>query len=213
MSRFIFQHPKIVVDSEVDMMYNPCLETRKIFGKLNIVLDCILNLAYNSHSKMEIPTERTEKVSVMGYELVEINNFLPKSECDYIIDFYNEYEEHAFQYRDTFPLDIALGSIGDDIERECKKYDKNIFLQTCQVVKWPPGSFMNQHRDMEGDRFAAVLYLNDDYTGGETCFEHTQIIPETGKLVIFSGHELIHSVNKVKDSARYTIAMWFIQDY
>jgi hypothetical protein len=33
LSRFIFQHPKIVVDSGVDIMYNPCLETRKIFGK------------------------------------------------------------------------------------------------------------------------------------------------------------------------------------
>ena len=33
LSRIIFQHPKIVVDSGVDMMYNPCLETRKIFGK------------------------------------------------------------------------------------------------------------------------------------------------------------------------------------
>jgi len=32
LSRFIFQHPKIVVDSQAIMMYNPCLETGKIFG-------------------------------------------------------------------------------------------------------------------------------------------------------------------------------------
>jgi hypothetical protein len=57
LSRIIFQHPKIVVDSGVDIMYNPCLETRKIFGKSNIVLDCMLNVAYNSLSKMEIPIQ------------------------------------------------------------------------------------------------------------------------------------------------------------
>ena len=33
LSRIIFQHPKIVVDSRAHMMYNPCLETRKIFGE------------------------------------------------------------------------------------------------------------------------------------------------------------------------------------
>ena len=33
LSRIIFQHPKIVVDKQVHIMYNPCLETRKIFGK------------------------------------------------------------------------------------------------------------------------------------------------------------------------------------
>ena len=57
LSRFIFQHPKIVLDKQVSVLYNPCLETGKIFGIRKIVLDCILILAYNSHSKMEIPIQ------------------------------------------------------------------------------------------------------------------------------------------------------------
>ena len=68
---------------------------------------------------------------------------------------------------------------------------------------------MDPHKDYKGDVFAALIYLNDDYSGGETCFENTKVIPETGKLVIFSNNDLIHSVNMVKENARYTLALWF----
>ena len=68
---------------------------------------------------------------------------------------------------------------------------------------------MDPHKDPGNDVFAALIYLNDDYVGGETCFENTKVIPETGKLVIFSNHDLLHSVNMVKQNIRYTLALWF----
>ena len=155
-----------------------------------------------------------EKVSVMGSELIEINNFLSKRDCDDIIDFYTKNEKHAaYQYLSYFVMETTPGSIGDAIELECKKYDKNIALDLCQVVRWPPGSFMLEHKDLDKDRFAAVVYLNDDYTGGETCFEHTKVTPETGKLVIFSGNELPHWVSEIKDSNRYTLSIWFRENH
>ncbi len=141
--------------------------------------------------------------------LVEKKNFLLKTECFNFIEFYNSNINESFSYRDTFPLDVSLGPIADDILHECKKYDENILLDTCQIVKWPVGSYMDPHKDYKGDVFAALIYLNDDYSGGETCFENTKVIPETGKLVIFSNNDLIHSVNMVKENARYTLALWF----
>ena len=141
--------------------------------------------------------------------IVEKENFLPKSECVNLIDFYKKNENESFSFRDTFPLDVILDSIGDSILRECKKYDENIILDTCQIVKWPSGSFMEPHLDRDFNVFAALVYLNDDYVGGETCFEHTQIHPKTGKLIFFSGNKIPHAVNMVENKTRYTLALWF----
>ena len=39
--------------------------------------------------------------------------------------------------------------------------------------------------DVHGeDVFAAMLYLNDDFEGGSTVFEHMEVKPETGKLIV-----------------------------
>ena len=142
----------------------------------------------------------------------EKKNFLPKTECSKLIEFYNSNINESFSYRDTFPLNISPDLIAKDILYECKIYDENILLDTCQIVKWPAGSFMKPHTDPPGDVFAAIVYLNDDYIGGETCFEDMQIIPEIGKLVIFSNSELLHWVNTIKKATRYTLALWFIRN-
>lgn len=154
--------------------------------------------------------------------LVEKNDFLSHDECDKLIDFYNVNIKESFTYRDTFPLDISRSHIEQEpliltfigsILQECKEYDENVSLDACQIVKWPVNSFQEPHRDNEGDVLAALVYLNDNYVGGETCFEHTQVVPETGKLVIFSNTKLIHSVNVVKESTRYMLSMWFTYDF
>ena len=141
--------------------------------------------------------------------LVEKKNFLSKTECSNFIDFYNSNIDKSFSFRDTFPLNVSFSSVEDNILHECKKYNENILLDDFQIVKWPVGSYMDPHKDPGNDVFAALIYLNDDYVGGETCFENTKVIPETGKLVIFSNHELLHSVNMVKQNIRYTLALWF----
>jgi len=141
--------------------------------------------------------------------LVEKKNFLSKSECVDLIDFYYKNLNETFSFGDTFPLDVNLGPIEDSILQECKEYDENIILDTCQIVKWPVGSSMDPHTDDDGDVFAAIVYLNDNYVGGETCFRHTHVVPETGKLVFFSSSKITHAVSVVEDSARYTLALWF----
>ena len=72
------------------------------------------------------------------------------------------------------------------------------------VVRWTVGTFMKPHidphrPDQEPDLFADVLYLNDDYTGGHTGFEESEIKPETGKLLVFSNSIYKHHVTKIEE--------------
>src|SRR4051794_11977436 len=50
-----------------------------------------------------------------------------------------------------------------------------LFTDLLQIVKWSPGMSMPAHDDnaFEGvghRQFSAIVYLNDDYEGGETYF-------------------------------------------
>lgn len=65
------------------------------------------------------------------------------------------------------------------------------------------GTNLKQHFDQYSDKlvqYAAVLYLNDDYSGGELFFpkKDFKIKPKPGSLVIFPGtEEFEHGVRKV----------------
>ena len=95
----------------------------------------------------------------------------------------------------------------------CKSFDPDIVLDYVGVVRWPSGTFMKPHfdkNDIHGpDVFAAMLYLNDDFSGGHTCFEDFDVAPEPGKLIIFSNSQYLHHVNKVEDGERFVLSFWY----
>ena len=95
----------------------------------------------------------------------------------------------------------------------CKTFDPDIVLDYVGVVRWPIGTFMKPHfdkNDVHGeDVFAAMLYLNDDFEGGSTIFEHFECKPETGKLIIFSNSQYLHHVSKVEKGERYVLSFWY----
>ncbi len=95
----------------------------------------------------------------------------------------------------------------------CKSFDSNITLDYVGVVRWPVGTFMKPHfdkNDVHGeDVFAAMLYLNDEFDGGSTVFEHLEVKPEVGKLIIFSNSKYLHHVSRVEKNERYVLSFWY----
>ena len=95
----------------------------------------------------------------------------------------------------------------------CKTFDPDIILDYVGVVRWPVGTFMKPHfdkNDVHGpDVFAAMLYLNDDFDGGSTIFDHMDVKPEAGKLIVFSNSQYLHHVSKVDKSERYVLSFWY----
>lgn len=97
-----------------------------------------------------------------------------------------------------------------------------------QVLKYNVGGHYAEHVDSEAlwhnvhenkiewkkviDRdISILLYLNDDYEGGELVFpnQHITIKPKAGMLVAFpSNHHFVHGVNPVTKGTRYAMVTW-----
>ena len=97
-----------------------------------------------------------------------------------------------------------------------------LYSDTAQLVRWHKGVELLPHADnVEPDgrpntsphrSFSSLVYLNDDFEGGETYFpgHGIRFKPERGGLVLFgAGTEYVHGVSRVKSGLRYTYAGWF----
>jgi len=83
-------------------------------------------------------------------------------------------------------------------------------LDKVEIVKRTAGSFMGNHVD-KGDSLSFILYLNNNYIGGETVLENEVVItPKTGRLLVFTNGVIPHRVNEIKEGIRYVIAGWFV---
>ena len=100
-----------------------------------------------------------------------------------------------------------------------------IWADTLQLVRWAEGMSMPPHADRANPDgaahafahrdFASILYLNDDYDGGEVYFPalDSSLKPRAGMLVAFTGgwrHE--HAVLKVTRGNRFTMPAFYSFD-
>ena len=88
--------------------------------------------------------------------------------------------------------------------------------------KWEPGAYARIHSDNTDEkgksgaftrsRYAAFLYLNDDFEGGLLRFpdQEISIKPQTGLLAAFDGgFNNMHEVTLLSDGVRYTLGSFW----
>lgn len=103
--------------------------------------------------------------------------------------------------------------------------ERRLYSDSQQLVLWGEGQSMPVHVDNahpDGSRhntphrdFAAVLYLNDAFEGGEIYFplQEVRVKPSTGLLVAFRGSaDAPHGVTKVRKGERFTMPCWYSFD-
>ncbi|MBS1685743.1 MAG: 2OG-Fe(II) oxygenase [Bacteroidetes bacterium] len=80
-----------------------------------------------------------------------------------------------------------------------------------RFYRYETGEYFKPHRDnfyarndKEASYFTFLLYLNDDYTGGETVFDDLVITPQTGMVLVFM-HELMHEGRSVESGVKYVL--------
>lgn len=114
----------------------------------------------------------------------------------------------------------------DFFESEFKKNykDRIEWLEQPQLLRYQTGGFYHYHADSEAWKrnlgqwrrvmnrdYSFLLYLNDDFEGGEILFPNFEfeLKPKKGLFVCFpSDHRFIHKVVPTRQGVRYVIVTW-----
>lgn len=181
-------------------------------------------------------TVPSDEGTVEESKIYEIENFLSNSLCDEIIMWFKTEPKMPTNVQSFFNgRQINYEKISNDrikkivnmfryeTSKEIEKlFSVKAYPDYTDIVYWGPGSGMLVHSDncdQNGSpnycawrEFSGVLYLNDDYQGGNTFFpDHGPkfIVPKKGKLSLFpAGLDYNHGVTTVVGH-RYTMPIWF----
>lgn len=113
-----------------------------------------------------------------------------------------------------------------------KVFDRKVRANTAHAQKWDVGGFASPHSDnsdndgnpnaFEINKYVGILYLNDDYEGGELYFcdknnnmkKYLSFKPNAYSYYVFPGGiENIHGVSEITKGTRYTmVSFWDYAD-
>lgn len=100
-----------------------------------------------------------------------------------------------------------------------------VFADTLQLIRWRPGDSQTPHADCEEPdgrpnlypwrAFASIIYLNDDFEGGQIYFPNHVLEPKIkpGMLAYFpSTADYLHGVKPITAGLRYTHSCFYTFD-
>ena len=80
-----------------------------------------------------------------------------------------------------------------------------------RFYRYDPGQAFRWHRDgayernaLERSRLTFMVYLNEDFAGGETRFETFAVRPRTGTALVFL-HPLLHEGAEIERGRKYVM--------
>lgn len=124
---------------------------------------------------------------------------------------YNEITDNDLP--NAYECSYILNELKNAIMAGANHYIENIesdvgFLNPLSISKYGEGKMMGPHVDAHNDdptkTISCVLYLNDNYTGGELNFPDKNIMikPEAGSLVIFPS-KVLHESKILLSGTKY----------
>jgi len=144
----------------------------------------------------------------MSFQIID--NFLDDEECYELIS-----AAEKKQWKKEFHGQKTTG-VTDEIDlwgrlNSVAKNLNNSRIDWWQTVVWEPGTQMPFHIDTgkEDTTLASIIYLNDDYFGGDTLFDDISVSPRRGRGLFFDGMFYRHAVGRIESGQRYVIATWY----
>lgn len=127
-------------------------------------------------------------------------------------DYY--YDEYA---KMSDPLFTALDATFNDYSNNIYPFAaKNIKGKEDQmhILKYEKAGFLPEHSDhgISSRTLSVVMYLNDDYIGGEISFPQVGVTikPEAGSIIFFpSNFVFTHQISEIKNGIRYALPNWY----
>ena len=139
------------------------------------------------------------------------DDVLTKDQCQYFIDSAPKYVDMHWNNRAIDISDLPVVNFVKLFLKE--KTNIDLQLSAAEIQLWPIGSISEKHIHDVGNRidtkFNSLLYLNDDFAGGEFYTDDIIVKPKPGRLTLFDGSKTWHGINEVKDNHRYTLIFWW----
>ena len=167
----------------------------------------------------------------VAFGIWTIRNFLSPDECTRYIDITEdmgykpatvggaEGKGVAPNIRNNERVILDDADLADQLWRRAQDYIPE-FVQGYQAVginerfrfyRYDPKQFFHWHADGfhrrdngERSRLTFMVYLNDDFVGGETVFENATIEPACGMALVFV-HGLMHEGGEVLSGRKYVL--------
>jgi Rps23 Pro-64 3,4-dihydroxylase Tpa1-like proline 4-hydroxylase len=138
--------------------------------------------------------------------------FFPKPEDIDVNDYYYK-EQVEISKRLYDALDAATAHYTEVVYPFAKANIKSREYSV-HLLRYEKGGYLPAHQDhgVSSRVLSAVMYLNDDYEGGEMIFQNSgvSIKPEAGSIVFFPSNFLyIHEVAEIKSGTRYSMPHWY----
>jgi hypothetical protein len=183
-------------------------------------------------------------LGIKDNRIVEVPNFITKDTADKMIAYFedkaSDWGDIAFYGSEgmgLLPNDPKLSDHGlpglffEELKESFKAHVEEIFGRgvkpnTSHAQKWNVGGYANPHSDnsdshgkpnaFEINKYVGILYLNDNYGGGELYFpdHNIEFKPNGLSYYVFPGGvENIHGVKEITDGTRYTmVSFWDFDD-
>lgn len=149
-------------------------------------------------------------------EILVIQDFIDPDDLLSILDFLKNNQfmrAHQNQMgRNNFELFTENKNIADIIYKKSKRTFKLIEKPNIlEFYSYEKGDFLTAHSDKptkfdshQNSNYTAIIYLNDDFVGGETYFSDKNeiIYPKAGNLLLFQ-HQLRHEGKVVELGTKY----------
>lgn len=206
-------HPEIYGDLSLDKYQFVHKLNKTIWAYEGINVDMLLNKLIDAKGTW---ISYTEGHNVKGDAIYVFPEELNLNAYKEVVSIYNSCIK---DYVDKNNLNISLENL--DISLVEPKID-GIYMgydQPANILfrKYYAGTVMPYHEDSVhreyGGGFTAILYLNEDYVGGELFFKDDKVKfkPTKGSLIIFPGDKM-HEILPLEEGNRYMISAYFFKD-
>lgn len=158
-----------------------------------------------------------------------IENFIHIDDCKYLINYFDSNENKTWNNRKEFSHRTLLFDDIDNLTQQLLLYYQiklKFFIEhfyNChlnnwnkpEICRWLKGESMPMHGDnangIDDMNYSSIIYLNNDYKGGEIQFsDKNKYRLNAGSVIFFNSDKYnFHEVLEITDGKRYTIPLWF----
>jgi hypothetical protein len=181
----------------------------------------------DSFDRDNVYKENFIKIGNSKDNIKTIKNFISKEECESILSIIKksnttdtgtdpQWDGKFYTTPDvTTKLEPIVNEITKTIQDQYQVSVELIINGSIAVVRWTKGEKMSAHVDdlgIENYHITGLVYLNNDYEGGEINFitQDLTLKPDAGDLVMFPGNlHYAHEVKEITSGERFTIPVWY----